>query len=133
MTQFFGEPVVEPVLDDAGRQMTRSGRKVWRLIDEFRAVDEVRGEIVVPHGYVTDFASIPWIFMWIISPRGKVDKPSLLHDYVLARGVTLNTVSQQRWATGIFNRALKTCDVHFFRRMAMVSFVAVWTFGRLYL
>ena len=38
--------------------------------------------IEVPIGFETDFASIPKYLQWIIKPRGKHSKASVVHDFM---------------------------------------------------
>lgn len=37
--------------------------------------------ITVPKGFITDFASVPKCFHWIIPPRGRYGKAAVIHDY----------------------------------------------------
>ncbi len=38
--------------------------------------------IVVPSGFVTDFASVPWYGRWFINVLGKHSIPAIVHDYL---------------------------------------------------
>ena len=38
--------------------------------------------IVVPAGFVTDYASIPRVLSWLIPPRGKYNRPAIIHDFL---------------------------------------------------
>jgi hypothetical protein len=38
--------------------------------------------LLVPWGFVTDFASVPRVFWSIFPPIGKYGYPALFHDYV---------------------------------------------------
>lgn len=38
--------------------------------------------IVVPAGFVTDYASIPRALGWLIPPRGKYNRPAIVHDWL---------------------------------------------------
>src|SRR5262249_26318368 len=46
--------------------------------------DEVT--IKVPIGYITDFASIPRLFRWLIAPFGRHARAAILHDWLYAVG-----------------------------------------------
>jgi hypothetical protein len=108
----------------------RAGIGVFRLLEDFHHIDSVRGELVVPSGYETDFASIPYPCRWLIPSTGKSAKAALLHDYILARGQTLQ---DKRNATGIFNRALKEAGRGTILRWLMVGYVSIFTFPELYI
>jgi hypothetical protein len=38
--------------------------------------------IVVPQGFVTDFASIPWGLRWLLAKQGRYSRAALVHDYL---------------------------------------------------
>lgn len=101
----------------------RSGLGLFRVHQEFVWEDEVRGTITIPVGFETDFASIPRIARWLMGSAGKCAIPAMLHDYVL----TANPPIEQKWATGVFNRALKKAGCWTPRRWLMVAFVAIYT------
>ncbi len=55
----------------------------WRVEEpfEYRIGDETSSEvIIVPIGFVTDFASIPQIFWNILPPWGTYGKAAVIHD-----------------------------------------------------
>lgn len=55
--------------------------KNWRVIAAFDYESGVLGEIVmVPAGFVTDFASTPRALWWLLPPTGPWGKPSVIHD-----------------------------------------------------
>jgi len=48
----------------------------------------VQMEVTIPRGFVTDFASVPRV-IWPLLPKwGKYGLPSVLHDFLYARGGT---------------------------------------------
>ena len=75
MSTFTKPLIVSPLTD---------GRR-WRLVEPFEyhvgqyPSDDV---VLVPQGYVTDFASIPRIFWRILPPWGKYGKAAVVHDYL---------------------------------------------------
>ncbi len=44
-------------------------------------------EIHVKRGFETDFASIPWIFRWLISKLGRYNKPAVVHDAIYQNAI----------------------------------------------
>lgn len=116
------EPLYVEVLD---KERTLQG--LFQLTKDFTHEDSVHGQITVPEGYVTDFASIPLPVRWLIPQAGHSAKAATLHDYLLARSPT------PKIATGVFNRALREFGTGPIRRVLMVAFVAVWTFPALYI
>jgi hypothetical protein len=117
----FGTLIVEPL------DKERDGNGLFRLDEDFWAEDEVHGPITVRAGYVTDFASIPRLARWLIPTTGRSAKAAVLHDWVLAMGVTEPTREQRSWAHGIFDRALRSAGCPSWRRWLMVRFVRLWS------
>lgn len=64
--------------------------------------------IVVPSGYVTDFASIPRIFWSVLSPIDKHGKASLLHDYCY----TIKYKNNRKYCDKIFKEAMEVLKVN---------------------
>jgi hypothetical protein len=75
--------------------------------------------IVVPAGFQTDFASIPWFARWLFPTSGKVAKAALLHDYMLL-------LNDPR-ASNAFDQALAVAGVGQPRRWIMVTAVRLWS------
>lgn len=68
---FLNEPLLEPV-----------GDNLFELQRNFKAFDGHR-TIIVPKGFVTDFASIPRIFWPVLNPvEFKTIPPAILHDFM---------------------------------------------------
>lgn len=107
---------------------TRAGQGLFQLTtDVVFDLTEIgmQGTITVPAGYVTDFASVPFLFRWLFPTTGRVSRPALLHDQLSRMG--------DRRATKAFYRAMKLCGVPLWQRAPMAAFVAVFTFPELYL
>ena len=58
----------------------------YRLLTQLRYISLVGGEhlITVPDGFVTDFASIPRAFRWMITGHGKDRWAAVVHDWLYA-------------------------------------------------
>ncbi len=74
--------------------------------------------ILVPAGFITDFASIPRLARWLFPISGKVAKAALLHDYMLL-------LNDPR-ATKAFSQALEAAGLGKGRRWLMVAAVRLW-------
>jgi hypothetical protein len=75
--------------------------------------------IIVPTGFRTDFASIPWFARWLFPTNGKVAKPALLHDYML--------ILIDPRAADAFEEALAVAGVGQPRRWIMATTVRLWS------
>ena len=73
----------EPSLDPFALPGYRG--QLWRLHEPMPFVVTLGGEqraYEVPAGFVTDGASIPWAFRWLIPQHQTTWAPALWHDYV---------------------------------------------------
>lgn len=77
-----------------------------------------RETFVVPKGFVTDFATVPAIVVWLFPKYGKYTLAAILHDYLCAEGITLGLVSG-RDTDGIFRRVMRELGVPVMRRWLM--------------
>lgn len=86
-----------------------------------------RGEehgIAVPAGYVTDFASVPRMFSWLIPAFGIYTRAAIVHDYlitdILPKQAHLEVPEfTSRDVDGIFRRILRELGVPVTRRWLM--------------
>jgi hypothetical protein len=78
------------VLEEPGRPLAevyRQGRPLYVMRDDFYWCDRVNGHvIVVPRGFVTDFASIPMPARLFLPSDGPYAPAAILHDYMYAVG-----------------------------------------------
>jgi len=89
------------------------------------------GDIVVPEGFVTDFASIPQALWWLLPPYGRAANAAILHDYRYVYCTYADTTTRRR--------ARMLTDLYFYRDMiadgvpqwqAWLMYQAVRWFGR---
>ena len=80
-------------------------------------------EIIVPAGFVTDFASVPRPFWSFIPKMGRHSPAALLHDYLYSMHV-----AGRPWADAVFLWQMKQDDVPWITRM--VAYWAVRLAGR---
>ncbi|MDI9874647.1 DUF1353 domain-containing protein [Flectobacillus rivi] len=55
---------------------------LWKLEKPVRFKVSQYGTIIIPQGYITDFASSPQILWWFVPPIGKYNRATLLHDFL---------------------------------------------------
>ncbi len=72
-------------------------------------------KIVVPAGFVTDFASIPQPFHWFISKLGRYNKAGVLHDWLYQYGHSIS----RKMADQCFLDAMTELDVSKWKRTIM--------------
>ena len=104
------------------RVMKEGSRRVAAVAQPFgfvcKLANRERLAVVVPAGYVTDFASIPRAVHFIISPFGKHAEAAVIHDWLYALGTPKDRKSR-RTADKAFAKALKLLEVNFFKRTIM--------------
>jgi hypothetical protein len=101
----------------------RDGRQIVRLLEplEYRVADADSAErIVVPAGFETDFASIPFGLRNLFPPLGPWARPAIIHDWLYANGGRLPERRYSRAeADAIFAEAMKVVGVPAWRRRLM--------------
>lgn len=83
-------------------------------------------EVIVPAGFETDFASVPWFFRRIFppagdGPRARWGPASVVHDFLYRTGT-----GTRREADRIFREAMQAEGVSAWRRWAMWAAVRVF-------
>jgi hypothetical protein len=81
-----------------------------------------RRSIIVPKGFVTDFASIPRLFWSLLPPIGRYGYAALFHDYVY-----WDQKLKRAEADDVFNQTMIELMVPRWKRL--VLYVAVRVFG----
>ena len=123
MNSFKTDLIVVPLADG----------KRWRLHEGFTYRCKTPRDwedtliIVVPAGFVTDFASVPKIFQNILPAWGKYGKAAVVHDYLYQFGY-INEWMTRRMADDIFYGAMLVSGTKPWK--AKVMYWAVRLFGR---
>ena len=71
----------------------------------------------MPAGFVTDFASVPGLFTWLVPRYGRFTKAAILHDFLCDEAKEGRFIRSQ--ADGIFRRVMRELGVGFIRRWVM--------------
>lgn len=69
----------------------------WQLRQDFVFISPTWGTLVVPRGFVTDLASVPWFARWYVSRDGDHLKAAVIHDYAYAKDSILAPISRGQW------------------------------------
>ena len=84
----------------------------WRLITPFTYRSALLGKIVVPAGFITDLASVPWFARWYVSRDGNHTRAAVIHDYLYARSSEASFPDiSRRTADRVFLEALRVCGL----------------------
>lgn len=100
------------------------GNDKWELLEPF----EWNG-IIVPCGFITDFASIPAMVRGFINPVGKIRPAALVHDYLYYRhgDIELEHIYSRRECDRIFLKIMEYVDFSWIKRH--LAYRAVRLFG----
>ncbi|MDP3460749.1 MAG: DUF1353 domain-containing protein [Hyphomonas sp.] len=108
--------------------MEKKGRTLAVVTRPYAYVHPIHGvevTVEVPLGFVTDFASIPSFFHFIVQPFGRHAPAAVLHDYLYAIGQK----KARRLADRLFLNAMKDAGVPGFRRSLMYRMVRLFGGG----
>jgi hypothetical protein len=107
-------------INDKARE--RDGLTTAVLVNPFGYRDEhEKLQIVVPGGFLTDFASIPGWARKIVSPFGRHAKAAVLHDWLYAIGEP----GLKDEADRVFDHAMQELEVDTLAREIMVGAVRI--------
>lgn len=110
--------------------LVESFGKKWVLKSAFRFYYEDRNqnkfEVIIPSGFITDFASTPRILYPIFPPIGIYNKAAMVHDYLYSKECLL-AISRFK-ADLFFLQAMEVLEVPKWKRKLM--YFAVRIFGK---
>lgn len=95
----------------------------WRIFADFRYRSAVlKAVVVVPQGFVTDFASVPRVPLAYWLAGGIANKPACIHDWLYR-----SCGCPRADADAVFKEAMELSGIVLWRRQGM--YMAVRTFG----
>ncbi len=95
--------------------VSKQGRALYVMADDFAYCDRQTGAvIVVPRGFITDFASVPWYGQTVVRPDGPAARAAIIHDWLYAIGER----DKRKDADDIFLRAMELYGVSTIERNA---------------
>lgn len=106
--------------------MEKQGRTLAVVVRPYAYMHPIHGQdvtIEIPQGFVTDFASIPKAFHFLIHPFGRHAPAAVLHDFLYALGQK----KARKLADRLFLHAMQEAGVPGLRRSLMYRMVR--TFG----
>ena len=95
----------------------RTSDQLWEVVEPL-VYRGRRDTFVVPDGFLTDFASVPRVVVWLIPRFGRYTPAAVLHDWLVTAGLITGVVSS-RDADGLFRRVLQELGVPPVRRWLM--------------
>jgi hypothetical protein len=117
MQTFKGDLIVKSV-----------GDRSWQIIEPFYFYFDEKDKsngVVVPAGFITDFASVPRILWSIYPPTGRYSKATVIHDYLYSAGKSMGY--DRKFCDKMLLNGMEALDVGFFVRLPM--YIGVRLFG----
>ena len=103
----------------------KSGNKSVLLADlVYQLIPDNPTVLVVPKGFVTDYASIPRVIQLLIPKLGRHRKAAVLHDYLYAKDCDYQSLLQAE-CDSVFLSAMKGSGVSKWKRCSLYSGVRV--------
>ena len=91
----------------------------WRIAQPLRYQSAVAGRcIVVPKGFITDFASVPRLPIIYLAAGNTAHAPAVVHDWLYTSGELRRSI-----ADAVFLEAMKAAGIAWLRRWAMYAAV----------
>lgn len=112
-------------------EILQSGRDAL-LLEDYTVKTSI-GDVVIPAGFKTDFASVPQIFWSIVPPMGKYFVAAVLHDYFYRVPTSRVWDGQPKFdkpvtrklADTIFSEEMKDAKVSWWKRQIMYRAVRI--------
>jgi hypothetical protein len=99
--------------------VTERSDGMWELSNDLVYQGKI-DTFTIPKGFLTDFASVPRLFTWLVPRSGQYTKCAVLHDWLL------ETQAVSRCdADGLFRRTMREIGVAVLRRRVMWAAVRV--------
>lgn len=110
-------------------ELEKGDAQLYMLTSDLRYYSQLFGaELVVPSGYVTDFASIPGPLLWFMDDDAPgILYPSVVHDYLYTLGGVLpngKTYSRKQ-ADLVLREAMESCGAGAFKRSTVYRAVRI--------
>ncbi|HEY0509834.1 MAG TPA: DUF1353 domain-containing protein [Blastococcus sp.] len=103
--------------ESASVTVRRVDDRCWAVMEELVYRGE-RDRFVVPAGFLTDFATVPRVVVWLIPRFGRYTPAAILHDWLCTQGLRSGVVTS-READGLFRRVMRESGVPVLRRWLM--------------
>lgn len=114
----------------ASKELGRSYYKVTKSFRYYLSEEQKDVFAYIPAGFLTDGASVPRPFWWMIPPWGTYGQAAVLHDILCETGVMFqNEIPYQvsrKEADFIFRDAMKAANVGIVERALMFVAVRAW-------
>jgi len=65
------------------------GRRQWIFFEDYEIELPDGRKVLIPKGFILDFASVPRIFAWLFPPFGPLMMAAIVHDFVYKKGYLL--------------------------------------------
>ncbi len=89
-------------------------KRTWKITAPLKFKSEITGDIIVPTGFVTDFASVPRLpLVWWLA-GATAQKAAVVHDYLYRKGKYSRKVADR-----VFREAMQASGLNIVHRNLM--------------
>lgn len=104
------------MFDDSSLSLEVATSRLFRLISPLQYTGK-QETFIVPAGFVTDLATVPQVFQWLVDDHGAYTQAAVLHDWLCIEAHAGRL--SRRDADGLFRRVLREENVAWLRRWLM--------------
>ncbi len=89
-------------------------KRTWKITAPLKFKSNIAGDIVVPTGFVTDFASVPRVpIIWWLA-GGTANRAAVVHDYLYRKGKYSRKIADR-----VFREAMQASGLNIVHRNLM--------------
>ena len=103
----------------------KPGANAWRIEQPLIYWSAIMGEIVVPVGFETDFASVPRMPLAFLFFGDRIHAPAVIHDYLCVHHWPQRKCTWAQ-AAEVFHEAMKADGVPWYQRAPMAAAVRLY-------
>lgn len=101
----------------------------WRLVRSISYKTKAGDVIIVPEGFVFDFASIPSMFQWLYPKTGCAGSPygiaALIHDWLYCHRKIENVAINRKQADNMFYEVARYCGCSWWTSSRMYRWIRI--------
>ena len=105
-------PIVQYIMPDKWWK-----RAKWRLVEDYISYTDM----LIPAGFITDGASVPYPLNGFYSPTGRLFEAAIVHDYCIVE------LGDWDYALEKFRNELEYSKMSKFRKELAIKMVEIWT------
>lgn len=103
-------------IDSRRCPVRRLAPRLFKFTRSYWFRSKLVGLIIIPKGYVTDFASVPRIFWTVYPPDGEYAEAAVFHDWLYSLSYLYGKFIPRKLADAVFLEVMEEIGIPFHRR-----------------